>query len=198
MINETKIPPENLTEWLEGIASGNERSFKKLFDAFSESLTVFAFSLTRNRQAALEIVDEVFVRVWKNRAQATGIANIKTYLYTAIKNTALNHLSKKSYEQITDPFDFLDIELQKSESPEQSLISAEILDKIHDAVEALPPRCKMIFKLVREDGLKYQEVADVLNLSTKTVDAQMVIAVKKISEQVKPMFERMPSAPKKR
>ncbi|MEI9806509.1 MAG: sigma-70 family RNA polymerase sigma factor [Bacteroidota bacterium] len=55
-----------------------------------------------------------------------------------------------------------------------------MMDRMHQVIETLPPRCKMIFKLIREDGLKYKEVAEILNISVNTIDAQMAIAVKKI------------------
>jgi RNA polymerase sigma-70 factor (ECF subfamily) len=64
-----------------------------------------------------------------------------------------------------------------------------MLQKIKQAVDSLPPRCKLIFKLVREDGLRYGEVAEILSLSVKTIDAQMVIAVSKIRESVKTAIE---------
>lgn len=72
------------------------------------------------------------------------------------------------------------------------MITGEMLRKIHDAVEALPPRCKMIFKLVREDNLRYKEVSEILHISEKTVDAQMVIAIKKLSQVLRPHFDGFP------
>ena len=65
------------------------------------------------------------------------------------------------------------------------MITSEMYNKIQQAVEALPPRCKMIFKLVREDGLKYKEVSDILNIAVNTIDVQMAIAVKKIATALK-------------
>ena len=73
--------------------------------------------------------------------------------------------------------------MQEEQCPDQQMITADILKKIQEAVNDLPPRCKIIFKLVREDGLKYKEVADILNISVNTVDAQMVIAVKKSAKK---------------
>jgi RNA polymerase sigma-70 factor (ECF subfamily) len=60
------------------------------------------------------------------------------------------------------------------------LITAEMMEKMRGAVESLPPRCKMIFKLIREDGLRYKEVAEILNISVNTIDVQMAIAIRKI------------------
>lgn len=181
----------------EQIARSDERAFRQLFDLFSEKLFHFALAIIKAKDGATEVVDEVFVKIWKQRAAITRIGYLKTYLYTAVKNASLNYLSRKASEQITEPFDFINIELKEEQCPYQQMITADALKKIHEAVNELPPRCKMIFKLVREDGLKYKEVADILNISVSTVDNQMVIAVKKISEKVKGHFEAFPLSPKK-
>jgi RNA polymerase sigma-70 factor (family 1) len=177
---------------LTDIAAGDERAFRQLFDHYAERLTTFAFSIVKSREASMEVVDEIFVKLWKQRSQAAAIQHIRTYLYTAVKNASLNYLSAKANRQIAEPFDFINIQLQDDHDPEQQLITNELFSKIRSAVEELPPRCKMIFKLVREDGLKYKEVADILNLSVNTVDAQMVIAVKRISEKVRGHFDFYP------
>jgi RNA polymerase sigma-70 factor (family 1) len=181
------------------IALGDQRAFRQLFDYYAEKLSRFAFGIVKNKESATEIIDEIFVKIWKQRADIQSIARLDIYLYTATKNASLNYLSRKANEQTTEPFDFINIELQEDENPDQQLITTEILEKIRDAVNELPPRCKMIFKLVREDGLKYKEVADILNITVNTVDAQMLIAVKKISSKVKGHFDFFPhtSAKKK-
>ena len=173
----------------ERIALGDEKAFRQLFDSFAPKLIQFALAIVREKDGAVEIVDEVFVKIWKQKDQAPLIRNLKVYLYSAVKNTALNYLSARAKNAITEPFDFVAIQLQDEHCPEQQLITSEIFEKIRTAVEELPPRCKMIFKLVREDGLKYREVAEILNIAVNTVDAQMVIAVKRISEKVKMHFD---------
>lgn len=179
------------------ISIGDRKAFKKLFDLYAERLTHFAYSIIRNREDAILIMDEVFVKLWKRREAITQIENLTTYLYTAVKNTALNTLSHNAKEAIVQSFDNIDIQLDNNQTPDSLLVSSEILNKIHNAVESLPPKCKVIFKLVREDGLKYREVAEILNISENTVDAQMVVAVKKISERVKSHFDFFPRKIKK-
>lgn len=183
---------QTLAKLQEQIARGDQRAFRQLFDYYSEKLSRFAFGIVKNKEAATEVVDEIFVKIWKQRASIQSITHLGIYLYRATKNAALNYLSKKANEQVTEPFDFINIELQEEESPDQQLIAAEILQKIRDAVNELPPRCKMIFKLVREDGLKYREVAEILNITVNTVDTQMLIAVKKIGEKVQGHFDFFP------
>jgi RNA polymerase sigma-70 factor (family 1) len=172
----------------EKIAGGDEKAFRVLFDHFSARLTSFAYAMLKANDAATEVVDEVFVQIWKKRRQITTIQNLRVYLYTATKNISLNYISRKAKEQLVEPFDYINIQLNDTESPEQKMITSEVLKKIRSAIDELPPRCKMIFKLVREDGLKYREVAGILNISVNTVDAQMVIAVKKISEKLRTDF----------
>ena len=173
-------------ELLVQIAASNENAFRQLFNTHVKKLTYFAFSLVKSKESSQEIVDEVFIRLWKNRENAADIKNIKVYLYTAVKNASLNYISRKAFEQITEPFESIDILINDDQAPDKQMITMELFNKIHEAVNSLPPRCKMIFKLVREDGLKYKEVAHILNISPSTVDAQMVIAAKQIKQKIAP------------
>jgi RNA polymerase sigma-70 factor (ECF subfamily) len=166
------------------ISEGDEKAFKELFEISLQKLVHFAFSIIKLKDVAEDIVDETFIRLWKNRKNAANIKNIKVYLYTAVKNAALNFISRKATQQITEPFNDIDILISDEHLPDRQMITAELFNKIYEVVNALPPRCKMIFKLVREDGLKYEEVANILNISKNTVDAQMVIAVKRIREKI--------------
>ncbi|WP_346237595.1 RNA polymerase sigma-70 factor [Niabella insulamsoli] len=194
MIAEFSKPDDASFEyWKQQIACGNEQAFRSLFNAYAPRLTAFAFSITRNREASIDVVDEVFVKIWRRRDRIQQIENITTYLYTATKNTALNLLSRKAREVTVDSFDFIDVALRDDYAPDQQLITAEILSRIKKAVDALPPKCKLVFKLVREDGLKYKEVAEILEISEKTVDAQLVIAVKRIGDAVGKYFDYFPA-----
>lgn len=178
----------------EKIATSDQSAFRQLFTIYSKKLIQFAASIVKSSDAAREIVDEVFIKIWRNRTTAASIQNLRVYLYTATKNTALNYLATRARENIAEPFDFFAVQLSdEGPSPEKQLINTELLRKIQGAIEELPPRCKMVFKLVREDGLSYKEVGQVLNISPKTVDAQMVIAVRQISEKVRLDFDFFPN-----
>lgn len=172
------------------IALGDEAAFRQVYVFFYRRLYQFAFALVKTREPAEEIVEDVFVRIWQHRDTITSIQNLRVYLYTAVKNSALNYLSQKAKQSITEPFDHIHIGMESpAGTPEQILITAEIQQKIQLAVDALPPRCKMIFKLVREDGLKYKEIAGILNISVNTIDAQMAIAVKRITAAIGAEFD---------
>jgi RNA polymerase sigma-70 factor (ECF subfamily) len=163
------------------VARDDENAFTQLYLHFGKKLILFGVSLVRSREIAEELVEDVFVKLWANRQHITEIDNITVYLYVAVKNTALNKLSQKAKELISAPFDYLDTRLDEfAANPYDLMITSEMMGRMHEVIETLPPRCKMIFKLIREDGLKYKEVSEILNISVNTIDAQMAIAVRKI------------------
>ena len=169
----------------QGIYAGNEQSLAELYRVFSKRLHHFARVITRSPEVAEEIVEDVFVKLWSNRHRINEVENLTVYLYVAVKNRSLNAISQKATELIKAPFDDLDIEAaQVVSDPYNLLITAEMMKRMQQAVDNLPPRCKMIFKLVREDGLKHREVAEILNISHNTVDVQMAIAIKKICTEL--------------
>lgn len=163
------------------IFNNEEPALAELYDIFYLKLVHFAKAILHSKEVAEEVVEDVFVKLWCNRTNITTIDNLTVYLYVAVKNNCLNFIAKKARDLIASPFDFLDIEISEGNTnPQDILITAEMMQHMHKAIDALPPRCKMIFKLIREDGLKYKEVAQILNISVNTIDVQMAIAVKRI------------------
>jgi RNA polymerase sigma-70 factor (ECF subfamily) len=164
------------------ISQGDERALANLYGLYARRLLHFARLITRSNELSEEVVEDVFVKLWAQRLKIMEIENLAVYLYVAVKNTALNAVSQKARQLIHAPFDDLGVEIDLSShsDPHNLLVTAELLRRMQEVVNALPPRCRMIFKLVREDGLRHREVAEVLNISIHTVDAQMAIAIKKI------------------
>ena len=175
------------------VAVGDTRAFRQIFDALFSNLTKFSFSFVHSKEAATEIVDELFVQLWVKRADIMKINDLRVYLYTATKNASLNYISKKAKQIEVEPYENLIVQMTDVVSPEQIMITKEMLQKIKEAVDSLPPRCKLIFKFVREDGLSYSEVAEILGLSIKTIDAQMVIAVSRIRAKLMNVVETSPN-----
>ena len=163
------------------IADSDEYSLAELYQLYHKRLHNFSRVLTRSDEIAEEVVNDVFVKLWSNRDKISEIENLTVYLYVAVKNRSLNELSRKAKELVNNSFDYFDIELEdNSGNPHELMVTAEIMQRMQKAIDALPPRCKMVFKLIREDGLKYKEVSQILNISVNTIDVQMAIAVKKI------------------
>ena len=159
-------------------------AYKELFLLYYNRLIQFATSLTHSRQSAEEVVSDVFLKIWTNRAGLIKIENIHLYLYVTTKNHSINYLVREK-KQISFSLDDVSVELKSIYyDPEQLMITAEMFKRIRSAVQALPPRCRLIFKLVKEDGLKYKEVAELLHLSLKTVESQMTIALRRIGKSI--------------
>lgn len=172
--------------WVERVALFNdEAAYESIYFHYSDSLLNLAVCFVKDEAVAEEIVSDAFVNVWRNRSRLQEVENLKVYLYVAVKNLCIKHLTRS--KQVAD-FDFNDLHLETvaatTQSPEDLLVSKEVMSYIHRAVENLPPRCRLIFKLVREDGLKYKEIAQLLNISVKTIDTQMAIAAKKITQSL--------------
>ena len=165
----------------QGIAAHDEAMITELYKLFHKRLQHFSRVITRSDDIAEEVVNDVFVKLWCRRDKITEIENLTVYLYIAVKNQSLNVLSTKAKALVTESFNYFDIEIQEAVgTPDELMITEEMMKRMQKAVDDLPPRCKMIFKLIREDGLKYKEVAQILNISVNTIDAQMAIAVKRI------------------
>ncbi|MBW8685131.1 RNA polymerase sigma-70 factor [Chitinophaga sp. B61] len=166
------------------IATGDEQAYRQLFRQFYKPLCQFASSVVKSNEQAEEIASDVFMNIWKNRERLLQVSNLKVYLYVATRNTALNYLNQQQLQHFS--IDELSVDVSVADStPEQLMISGEMARKMADAVNNLPPRCKIIYKLIREDGLKYKEVASILEISVNTIDVQMAIACKKISESLR-------------
>lgn len=160
-------------------------AYKELFMLYHKRLVNFSQTITRTKESAEEIVSDVFLKIWTGRSTLTRIENFHLYIYIITKNLSINRVLKdKKLQSFSLDETVVDTKSIYSD-PEQLMITAEMQKRIGMAIQTLPPRCQLIFKLIREDGLKYKEVAELLNLSLKTVENQMTIALKKITESIR-------------
>lgn len=175
--------------------SADQAAYRELFLRFQPRLKKFVYSLVHTQEVAEEIVSDVFVRIWVKRQTLDYIHNLKLYLYVAAKNLALNYLRREKKQETIDLND-LQVELVSANlMPDEWMITREMARKLEISIQNLPPKCKVIFKLIKEDGLKQREVAELLNLSVKTVENQLALAVKKIGQSI--AFKGHASADKK-
>ena len=173
----------------------DEHAFGQMYLAHMPYLLQFANSIIKNHVLAEEIVSDVFIKIWQNRASIAKIDNLRLYLYVSTKNTALNYLSRHYRKEVIS-LDEMSLNISTSPyNPEQLFITSEAVKKIDCEIQKLPPRCRLIFKLVKEDRLKYNDIAELLNISVKTIDSQMAIALKKISSAIKFNLKKEPKHP---
>lgn len=185
---------ENIRLLQQAIACFDDvQAYKQLFLLFYPSLLSFAVSIVRSKELSEEIVSDVFIKIWEKRHQLDKVENLSYYLFTAVKNKCLNGLKDQKNKESLEIND-LAIEFKSFYyDPEQRLISEEIINHIQKAIQELPPRCRLIFKLVKEEGLRYKEVAELLQLSVKTVENQMSLAFKKIGTAINFKYHHLTS-----
>ncbi|MEO7768293.1 MAG: sigma-70 family RNA polymerase sigma factor [Ferruginibacter sp.] len=160
----------------------DEVSYKKLFFHFFLPLKSFSFSIVKSKELAEEIVSDILIDIWAKRKQLGDIENLKIYLYVSVRNASLRKL-QQSKKLMFLSLDEVNVEFASSyENAESILLTRELSGKIEAAIHLLPQRCKLIFKLAKEDRLKYKEIAVLLNISVKTIDHQVSLALKKIAE----------------
>jgi RNA polymerase sigma-70 factor (family 1) len=163
------------------VETAGEAAFEALYRLYFVRLFRFCFSIIHQKESAEEIVNDVFLKLWEHRGPGPAIGNPRLYLYVSVKNRSLNYLRDNAAVHIIEISERCDAYIRFDTNPETILLDAEGLRRIQAAIDELPPRCKLIFSLVKEDGLKYKDVAGLLDLSVKTVEAQLAIALRKIA-----------------
>ena len=173
---------ENIKELQERIAEyEDEVAYKKLFFLLFIPLKNFSYAIVKCKETAEEIVSDVFVEIWARRKKLLEIENLKMYIYISVKNASIRKLQLiKKVKKIS--LNDLTVTLAAADpNAEDAMISKDMLQKIEFAINQLPAQCKIIFKLAKDDQLKYKEIAQLLSISVKTIDNHLATALKKIA-----------------
>lgn len=165
------------------ISQGNQQAFEALFKGYYANLCGYAIKYVWEKEQAEEIVQDLFYNLWEKRENLFISSSLDSYLFRAVRNACLNYLKHKkvrdnyasSTKSMYSPGEGHD------HNPVETL---ELQKSIDDAIESLPPERKKIFKLSRFEGLKYKEIAEQLDISIKTVEAQMGKALKYLREEL--------------
>ena len=162
----------------------DEAAYKELFFLLFQSLTRFAEGILQSKENAEEIVSDVFISIWNDRTKLNSIDDLQLYLFIAVKNNAVRKVRQLD-KNATISLDSINLEMDSLyQSPEERMLSAETLGKIEVAINNLPNRARLILKLAKEDRMKYKDIAALLNISVKTVDNQLAIALRKLASAV--------------
>lgn len=174
-----------ISELFNNITANNDQAaFRAFYNHFFVTLLRFSYTLTHSKETAEEITNDVFMHCWEKRASLSHIKNPQVYLFVIAKNKSIDHLRKQASSRQVVFEEEEKMEIAFDSNPEQLMISAEMVRKMEFAIQQLPPKCKMVFTLIKQNGMKYKEVATVLNLSVKTVENQLAIAMKRLTATV--------------
>lgn len=158
-------------------------AFRQFYDMTYDRLFRIAYYYVKQEEWSQEIVLDVFLKLWEQRGTLPEVRNIEDYCFILTKNASLNYLEKES-RRATSSADTLPEPEAQAYSPEETLISEELFALYVKALDRLPERCREVFIRVREEKQSYAQVAEALNISTKTVDAQLQKAVNRLKEVI--------------
>ncbi|MGH2644743.1 MAG: RNA polymerase sigma factor [Chitinophagaceae bacterium] len=169
---------------LQQISDDNEEAFAQLFHAYRDKLFSFIYHITASRELSLDIVQDVFLKIWELRGKLFSIENFNAYLFRMAQNQAINQLQRMAKETLI----LKNTQKQNdggSETPEGKLRFKNISEAIAKIVNELPPQQKAVYTLSREQNMKQEEIARQLKISISTVQNHMTQALKSLREGLK-------------
>src|SRR5689334_20307784 len=174
-------PPDR--EALERLRAGDDGAFDALFRAHYPDLVGFAESILRERAAAEDVAQEVMLELWRRRDEIRPETSLRAYLFRATRNRALNQIRHERVAARLEP-EIVNSRPESAPAADHATVETELRQAVDRAIRSLPERCREVFELSRVEGLKYAEIAAVLDISVKTVEAQMGKALRVMREHL--------------
>ena len=182
----------------EQIEQGSKAAFDELFMLYHNKLLSLARQYVKNHETAEEITSELFVKLWLKRGKLSTVLNPEVYLFTCIKNASLNVIRSEKQRQLVFSSASASSKSHEQVISEQSsdIVNQELYRLLDDAVAKLPEQRRIIFILIKEEGLKSKAVAEILGLSIRTVENQLYKAVKSLADTLSGYLGYHPQAKK--
>lgn len=177
-----KVVFKNDDDLIKSLKKGEAKAYDSLVDSYHHRLCVYAFSLSNDHDLSEDIVQNVFVYVWKNRSKLKDSFSVKNYLYRSVYNESIDHYRKKKAIMILEK-KYTDALSQIVEEDDHSI--NKVIKLVKEEIENLPPKCKQTFLLSKNDGLTNVEIAEYLNVSIKSVEAHITKAFSIIRKSLK-------------
>lgn len=172
------------------LSNDDRKAFEYIFRTYYQDLCRFGATYVKDYDVAEELVQQIFINIWERRYELAISTSMKSYLFTAVRNKSFNYLKlqlPKEYKKVdVDNVGFMD-----DSNMEEDIVFEDLKVCVANAIDALPEKCKAIFNLSRNSGLTYKEIAEELDISVKTVENQIGIALKKLREQLSPVWDKV-------
>ncbi len=166
---------------IERLQRGDKSALEAIFKTHYENLVGFAVKYLGSQEDAESAVQDVFLKLWNKGEELTIRTTVKSYLFGAVRNTCLNQIKHRKVEQ---SYTQEQVHLRNEGFFQEDLEFDELQEKIAAALEKLPEKCRAIYSLSRDEGMKYKEIAETLDISVKTVENQMGKALKILREEL--------------
>ena len=170
-------------QWLNRLAADDKKAYEIIFKAHYQSVYLSALRITKDGNSAKDAAQEVFLELWKNRHKLNISASLKGYLCRGAVNRSLNSIKSRNHHAGQDLATIVE-PTSKTSTPEQLTEANELSAEIQKAINSLPERCRQVFVLSRHEGKKYKEIAALLGISIKTVENQMLKALKVLRKAI--------------
>ena len=161
--------------------SDEQKAFSKFFRLYHGKMLLLARIFVSTPHAAEDVVSEVMIKLLRNRRETFRKKNFLGFLYTCIKNQAIDHIRKnRKYKHLKLDNENIDYFIQHRSNPCNQMMGKEFDEIITACIENLPPRRKLIYKLIKDDKLSYKQVGKLLDISVRTVEVQLRLAVRHV------------------
>ena len=180
--------PVHDRELLDRLRRGDARAFEEIFRTWYGPLVRMADGIVRSQAIAEELVQDVLLELWRRRETLAPDGSAQAYLFQATRNRALNHLRHGRIVERTAPL--VARESERFATADARVAEAELQAALREAVASLPTRCRQVFEMSRVQGLKYGEIAQLLGVSVKAVEAQMGKALRTLRERLAPWMPK--------
>ena len=172
------------------MADGDTRAFRFFFDKYYDNLCNYVNLYIHDKYVSEDIVQDIFIYFWEKRGIIMMDTSVKSYLFRASRNKYLNYLrSEKCHHAIKME---VNASIDSFVDPEDSKLDIMQLERIiNNSINNLPPRCREVYLLHKNDDLTYKEISSRMNIAEKTVENQMTIAFKKLKEQLSPYYDQI-------
>jgi RNA polymerase sigma-70 factor (family 1) len=173
------------------IAEGNKKAFDVFFKHYYPKLVQFARMYVNSLQQAEDVVADVLTNLLIHRQRVFALDHFEAYLYSSIKNKSLSSIKRKDRAN-PYPLEFVDFHPKTPgvADPFDVLIEKELRDEIGRIIHNLPPKRKMVFQLVREEGLSYRQVSQLMEISDRTVEVHLKLAIEALRKGVESYLEK--------
>lgn len=176
------------------IREGDQEAFESLFTRYHHPLIQFSLSMVRSREFARDIVQDVFLKIWKNREHLFVHTDVRVYLFQSVRNQSLNLIERnRSRQKLEEPFDlpepFLPSDHSHDEEPgelsDDERRLHRLVRRVWEEVALMPERRRLVFELHKRHGLSYQEISEVCSISLKTVENHIGQALVHLRERLR-------------